>query len=360
MNCELLPEAVFGVDTDCLVREVNAAGVALARRDRSELIGTAMTDLIRRSGTETSWEGDWKRAASRLYSVRGMPDQEVWMCRPDGSTLAAVMRASFERDQAGSLVGAWFTVREARRRGRRFTSGAEVVSAVGHELRSPLTSVKGYTSLLLNRWERLSDDQKMMMLDQIHHDADRVTRLITELLDISRLEARRLVLRPSRVDLHALASEAISQAKEEFPELEAEISLAGANVVVAADVDRIRFVLVNMLENACKYGSEKGIVVAVGSEGHEMVVSVADRGNTLGPKDQDKVFNKFHRGPLAKPTGSGLGLWISKGLVEAHGGRMWARADGKGATFWFSIPIDEDEPFDGGTHPGAQAEEEGS
>ena len=86
-------------------------------------------------------------------------------------------------------------------------SGIEIVSTVSHELRSPLTSVKGYTGLLLNRWDRLPDDQKRMMLEQVNHDADRVTRLIAELLDISRLEAGRLALRRQLVDLPRLAAE---------------------------------------------------------------------------------------------------------------------------------------------------------
>ncbi len=84
---------------------------------------------------------------------------------------------------------------------------------MSHEPCSPLTSVKGYTSLLLNRWDRLTDDQKKMMLEQVHHDADRVTRLITELLDISRLETGRLVLRRQRVDVRELAETVVEKLK---------------------------------------------------------------------------------------------------------------------------------------------------
>src|SRR5256714_5454470 len=112
-------------------------------------------------------------------------------------------------------------VRAAARRAHLVASGIEVVSTVSHELRSPLTSVKGYTSLLLNRWDRLKDDQKRMMLEQVNHDADRVTRLITELLDISRLETGRLVLRRQLINLPALAHSVVEKVGLEYPELDA-------------------------------------------------------------------------------------------------------------------------------------------
>src|SRR5206468_7575065 len=103
-------------------------------------------------------------------------------------------------------------------------SGIEVVSTVSHELRSPLTSVKGYTSLLLNRWERLTEDQKRMMLEQVHHDADRVTRLVTELLDISRLETGRLTLRRQMVDLPEVVDRVIDKVRLEETGLQADVS----------------------------------------------------------------------------------------------------------------------------------------
>src|SRR5437879_8735896 len=125
----------------------------------------------------------------------------------------------YERDGGGALTGAVIVLRDAQRRGRWGATGIEIVSTVSHELRSPLTSVKGYTSLLLNRWDRLGDDQKRMMLEQVHHDADRVTRLVTELLDISRLETGRLVLRRQMIDLSALTDSVLDQMAMEYPGL---------------------------------------------------------------------------------------------------------------------------------------------
>src|SRR5207247_3518811 len=135
--------------------------------------------------------------------LRGAGDRE----------LKVNLTGRYERDDRGALVGAVIVLRDAERRGRWSASGIEIVSTVSHELRSPLTSVKGYTSLLLNRWDRLSDDQKRMMLEQVHHDADRVTRLVTELLDISRLETGRLVLRRQLVDLAELAATIVEKVR---------------------------------------------------------------------------------------------------------------------------------------------------
>src|SRR5207244_930918 len=130
----------------------------------------------------------------------------------------------YERDGHGRLTGAVLALRPEARRGHVAATGIEIVSTVSHELRSPLTSVKGYTSLLLNRWDRLPDDQKRSMLEQVQHDADRVTRLITELLDISRLETGRLVLRRQMIDLHEMAEGVPGKVAMAYPELDVELS----------------------------------------------------------------------------------------------------------------------------------------
>src|SRR5207253_1557780 len=159
----------------------------------------------------------------------------------------------YERDGGGALTGAVIVLRDAQRRGRWGATGIEIVSTVSHELRSPLTSVKGYTSLLLNRWDRLGDDQKRMMLEQVHHDADRVTRLVTELLDISRLETGRLVLRRQMVKLADVAEAVVAHVGLGYPELEVETSFPAGFPEIYADPDKVEQVLTNLIENAAKY-----------------------------------------------------------------------------------------------------------
>jgi signal transduction histidine kinase len=218
-------------------------------------------------------------------------------------------------------------------------SGAEVVSTVSHELRSPLTSVKGYTSLLLNRWDRLRDDQKKMMLEQIQHDADRVTRLIGELLDISRLETGRLTLRRQMVDLPVLAANVVAKVGIGYPELECELSFPPDFPAVYADADKLEQVLTNLVENAAKYASPVGLQVRGEHDEGSVEVAVTDHGEGIPPDDLPHVFRKFFRRDQGKPSGTGLGLWISRGLVEAHGGHLTAESTlGAGSTFRFTLP----------------------
>ncbi|MCU1455645.1 MAG: sensor signal transduction histidine kinase [Acidimicrobiales bacterium] len=218
--------------------------------------------------------------------------------------------------------------------------GMEVVSTVSHELRSPLTSIKGYTSLLLNRWDRLGDEDKRMMLQQVQHDADRVTRLVTELLDISRLQTGRLTLHCQDVDLGELADSVLAKVRMGHPELDAELSFPDGFPVADADPDKIEQVLTNLIENAAKYGSPVGLRVE-GSADHERLrVAVIDRGPGIAAEDLGRVFEKFFQQSGGRPTGTGLGLWISRGLVEAHGGELTAASTvGEGSTFAFTLPI---------------------
>jgi signal transduction histidine kinase len=210
----------------------------------------------------------------------------------------------------------------------------EVVSAVSHELRAPLTSVKGYTAILINRWDSLADDQKRMMLEQVSHDAARVTRLITELLDISRLESGRLVLRRELVDLPALTASVVAKVRLQYSTLQARTVFPAAFPKVYADPDKLEQVLTNLVENACKYGSPEGLRIE-GVAGDR-----ADHGPGIPPADLPRVFTKFFRGDAGRPTGSGLGLWISRGLVRSHGGELVAESNqGTGTTFRFTLPL---------------------
>jgi signal transduction histidine kinase len=258
--------------------------------------------------------------------------------RPPGETPHRSPRASTVR----RLV---ITLRGAQQRERLERSRAELVSTVAHELRSPLTSVKGFTATLLNKWGRFTDDQKRVMLETVNADADRVTRLITELLDVSRIESGRMEVHRQLVDLPDRAGKIIAgrvaagDAEDRF-----RLEVLGDLPETWLDADKIDQILGNLVENAVRHGA--GIVTIVvepahldgeGSEPEAVAVAVRDQGEGIAPDVAPRVFRQFWRGK--RRGGTGLGLYIVKGLVEAHGGTIGVRrAPGGGAEFRFIVP----------------------
>jgi PAS domain S-box-containing protein len=341
-----LPDAVLRLDGARVIVDANVAARALTGYDRDHLLGAPCDELLDPRGRDGRplLVGKWHESAG-LRSVRAMPEQTVEIRRANGSTARVLVTGRYLRNADGRLEGAVLVLRPAERRTHLAAQGIEVVSTVSHELRSPLTSVKGYTSLLLNRWERLKDDQKRMMLEQVNHDADRVTRLITELLDISRLETGRLALRRQLIDLAELARSVVEKVRLAYAELEVTLEFADGFPRVFADPDKVEQVLTNLVENAAKYGSPVGLrIVAKVDEAEGLaIIEVIDRGAGMPPAILSHVFDKFFRPPETRPSGSGLGLWISRGLVEAHGGELVAASiEGKGSTFRFTLPVAAD------------------
>ncbi|MFG3052860.1 ATP-binding protein [Kitasatospora sp. NPDC048239] len=242
---------------------------------------------------------------------------------------------------------------EARRRTER--SHAELIATVAHELRSPLTSVKGFTATLLAKWERFTDGQKRLMLETVDADADRVTRLIAELLDISRIDAGRLELRKQVVDLAAAVRRHVDgKVAAGTPEDRFDIRIGEPLTVLWADPDKVDQVLANLLENAVRHG--EGTVTIEVAPAKEVVeapvwerpgtpprivegtaITVSDEGGGIPEESMPRVFTRFWRG--SKRGGTGLGLYIVKGIVEAHGGSVRVdRAPGGGARFRFILP----------------------
>jgi PAS domain S-box-containing protein len=329
MDADLLPFAVFRLDRDRRIVEVNQAAVELTGLGAADLVGASFDERVDPRGTDglPLWT-----AVARGSERQVLPESRATIRRGDGTTVT--VRAEGTADPDGQVV-----VLRSDSSGDGAPQGIEIVSTVSHELRSPLTSVKGYTSLLLNRWDRLGDDQKKMMLGQVHHDADRVTRLVTELLDISRLETGRLVLRRQLVDLGPLVDSVVEKVALEYPELECETALGDDLPRVYADPDKIEQVLTNLVENAAKYASPKGMRISGAAGDGYVTMVVTDQGEGIPEGDLPRVFEKFFRRDHGKPTGTGLGLWISRGLVEAHGGRLTVGSKpGEGSTFSFTLP----------------------
>jgi PAS domain S-box-containing protein len=339
IDANRLPDAVLEIDADRRIRAVNEAAAALCGYAPEEMVGRTVDELLspRRIDGQPVWAGGWHPSV-RLGSVARIPEQRVRLRTAGGRDVTVLVTGRYVRDGDRRLAGAVLALRDGARR-RVPAEGIEVISTVSHELRAPLTSVKGYTSLLLNRWDRLGDEQKRMMLEQVHHDADRVTRLVTELLDISRLESGRLVLRRQLVDIPNLVSAVTEKVRLTEPELDVDVQFPPGFPRAYADPDKVEQVLTNLVENAAKYASPKGMAVAGESQNGLVAISVVDRGDGIPSSDLPRVFTKFFRRAETRPTGSGLGLWISRGLVEAHGGRLVVESTmGHGSTFRFTLP----------------------
>lgn len=319
-----LPDAVLVLDDTRTLVALNAAALDLLGPGAAALVGQPVGEAF----DVRSARGGPSALRDGLPTTDGQID--LLFLRPDGTEV--LVNATIRSDGTTTVLAL---------RSSGEASGVALIATVAHELRSPLTSVKGYTSLLLSRWDDLDDPQKRTMLEQVHHDADRVTRLVNELLDISRLESGRLVLHREMVDLPNLAGSVVEKVGLGIPELDCAVAFPVGFPRVYADPDKVEQVLTNLVENAAKYASPTAMRISGGVEGTTLTVRVRDVGEGIPPEDLARVFTKFFRRERGRPTGTGLGLWISQGLVEAHGGRLTVTSElGAGSTFRFTLPTD--------------------
>jgi signal transduction histidine kinase len=220
---------------------------------------------------------------------------------------------------------------------------ADFVSLVSHELRSPMASVIGSARTLQQRWRELAPDQRESFLALISHETSRLAELIGDVLDTSRIEAGTFSYSFEDVDLARLVRDSAAAAEHGQDEVTVEAVVRGPLPPVRGDRDRLRQVLVNLIDNAVKY-SPPGDRVSVQAERSDsrVVIEVRDRGPGISPEHQRLIFEKFGRANVAEHAkpGTGLGLFIARSIAEAHGGALEVRsAPGRGATFRLSLPV---------------------
>jgi len=222
----------------------------------------------------------------------------------------------------------------------------DFIAAVSHELRQPLASIRGLTEMLLGHWGDFSDHDKTDMLREVLHEAERVGHLVDELLDFSRMGSGQLRLRWVQTDLGKVVARAISNLALSFPDVGVVVELPPDLPTIMADPFKVEQVLFNLLENSCQHGSASAVRVAVARTRQRRVdvveIAVVDDGVGIAPEDLPHVTEKFFRAAVREPGGLGLGLWISREIVEAHGGVLLATSvPGQGTTVRFTIPLRE-------------------
>ena len=331
---EALPDGVLVAGAEGCVEALNTAGARILRTSTDAALGRDWRAVLPLADVNGR---DWwacTQPYDGLTSRTRQPERELML--PYGRGL--VVTARYLRDQPrGPLNRLVVSFRENNARARQERDSAELVATVAHELRSPLTSVKGFTATLLSKWDRFNDEQKRLMLETINGDADRVTRLIGELLDVSRIDAGRLELRKQVVDVAGAVRRCVAgrvaagESTDRFV-----VHEHGALPEIWADPDKLDQVIGNIVENAVRHG-DGTVTIQIGPMSDGVEVSVGDEGAGIAPEAEQRVFAKFWRG--ATRGGTGLGLFIAHGIVQAHGGTISAgRGPEGGALVRFSLP----------------------
>ncbi|MBI2049135.1 MAG: HAMP domain-containing histidine kinase [Parcubacteria group bacterium] len=230
---------------------------------------------------------------------------------------------------------------------------SEFLSLASHQLRTPLTAIKGYASMLLEgSFGAVADTQKKP-LDTIFQSSERLVQIIEDFLTISRIEQNRIIYSFDAVDLAPLLEGLVNDLSHEARKKNIMLSFSmdeGASCVVRADKGKIQQVLSNVIDNAIKYTPEGSIRVSCGKAGSGVArVVVRDTGVGMDEATKEKIFGKFTRADDAGKVntgGTGLGLYVARQLVEAHKGRIWAESEGKGkgSTFYIELPLVRNTP----------------
>ena len=331
---EYVDDGVILVDETGIVRLWNPTAAISLRRPAAEAVGLPIAELL----------ADWQSLQSRI-PVASEP-------QTGGMSRAQTLPVDVEGEERwlsisavtfpGGTVYAFRDVTDERAVEQMKT---DFVSTVSHELRTPLAAIYGAAMTLQRRDVVVEESQRERLLEVVSSEADRLARIVNDILWASRLESGRMSVAIERCDAGALAIEVVDVLRSRAPEgIEVEVGLARGLPPVAADPDKLRQILTNLIDNAIKYSPEGGRVgVEIGRSGGRVRFCVSDEGLGVPPAEQDRIFEKFLRldPNLTRGVGgTGLGLYITRELVTRMHGRVWVVSDGRsGSSFFLELPL---------------------
>lgn len=268
---------------------------------------------------------------------------ELYLTKKDGSLIPVADGIAPIYDDEGELANLVFIFRDASKEKAMDEAKDEFLSIASHQLRTPMTAIKGYLQILMSGKVGQMTPKAMEFMDEMNRANDRLVKLVSDTLDISRIEQDRLEIKLEPFDINQVIKEDI----EELKTLADNKGLTLTQVVreglslAFADPKHAKQILDNLIGNSIKYTEKGSIEVWAEEQGGFIVISVKDSGAGIKPEDQAKLFQKFFRAvTTADVGGTGLGLYISKKMTEQMNGKIWVTSEfGKGSTFSFSLPI---------------------
>jgi PAS domain S-box-containing protein len=340
----LLDSAADGIlilNADHTIERVNASFEKMIAQNRTDLAGKPHDEIIRWArdpqGTtlEEAERGGWPLTPHATLYVEGDLERPEPPPLPVGVTYAPLLSAD------GKLRNIVVTVRDIT----HFRTAEEIkstfISIVSHELRTPVALIKGYASTLRRddaKWDRATVNDSLAVIEE---EADRLSRMIDDLLDASRLQAGGLSLNRADVSLPAMAERLAERFRTQSAKHEFVVDFPQNFPILLADENRIEQVLSNLISNAIKYAPKGEIRISGQMRSEQVIVCVSDQGPGIEAKDLPHVFDRFYRSTKAvkNTKGAGLGLYLARAIIEAHGGRMWVDPQpASGARICFSLP----------------------
>lgn len=336
-------EAVLDATTDGLVVLSSAFVVTFANPAAQTILGRSAEELVgsRLDTPQLGWVNDPELAESGGREIE---------FKHDDRTRVVMATASPIIDSDGDVIGRVISLRDITAEAEAARMKNEFVSTVSHELRTPLTSIKGYVDLILDGDAGEISDIQREFLSIVKENSDRLVDLINEMLDLSRIESGRIHLKVEPLDVEDVTAGALDTFRAVLAQSDRsiEVDIEPGLPLIAADRDRVRQVLINLVSNALKYSPAGGpVLIRVAIEHEQIRFSVTDHGLGIDEQDQKLLFTKFYRVDSAMTReigGTGLGLSICKSIIELLGGKIGADSEiGKGSTFWFTLPVAAEE-----------------
>lgn len=336
---EAEPNAIMSVDAAGRIRWCTKIAAEMFRLPDTELVGRGLDEVVAPATSARSSTGS--TAAVLRYEATGR--------RHDGETFPAeVARTPFTFDgEPSNLV----VVTDVTWRQEADAMRDRFIDVLSHELRTPVTSIYGGTQVLLSRGAALDDDKRNELLADVSGEAERLQRMIENLLILARVERGADVLEVNPVLLHRLLPEVIAREQAMWPEIDLEHDIPVSIPLVSGDEGSISLVIRNLLSNAAKYAGAEAkvrVTVAAADGSDEVTVRVEDDGPGITTAEGERLFDLYFRSEAAAlAPGSGIGLFVCRQLVAAMGGRIWAKSrESGGAEFGFSLPLWIEEPLD--------------
>lgn len=339
-------EGILSVDAALRILDFNPAMERLTGWREHEVVGRFYVEVLRpkdRQGHDLGLQGS---PILQAFAGQRVVDREMLIVARDGQAFDVSITASCIYAAHGEPNIGILSVRDITQIRAQEEQRSTFISVISHELQTPIAIIKGYASTLARADAVLNPEALRVRLQAIEEEADRLNKLVGNLLYASRIQAGGLQMEITPLDLARLVERVAERQRVKSPNATIALDLPAHLPLVMADRERIEEVLQNLLDNAIKYSPGKAeITVSCQATSAEVIVSVSDQGMGISLREQEQIFERFHRSGESSGQGiqgAGLGLYICRAIVEAHGGRLWVESTlHSGSTFSFSLLREE-------------------